>query len=75
MMYAVAFVLPPLSLFLCGKPYSGVVNGIIWIIGCIFSLFGIGFALVIPCIIWAMAVVGSKGADMRQDRMIEALKE
>ena len=75
MMYAIAFVIPPLALLFCGKPFSTMTNGIIWLVGLVFTLGGVGLALVIPCIIWAMAVVGGKRADKRTDRIIEALRE
>ncbi len=63
MRYLLAILLPPVAVFLCGKPIQGIINIILtlcfWIPGSIHALF----------------VVHSHLADKRTDRIVEALKK
>ena len=62
MRYLLAILLPPVAVFLCGKPIQGILNIILTL------LFWI------PGMIHALFVVHSHLADKRTDRIIEAMK-
>ncbi|MBE0440396.1 MAG: YqaE/Pmp3 family membrane protein [Gammaproteobacteria bacterium] len=62
MRYLFAIILPPLAVFLCGKPIQGVLNIFLTL------LFWI------PGMIHALFVVNSHLADKRTNRIIDALK-
>jgi len=63
MRYLIALLLPPLAVFLCGKPFQGILN----IFLCL--LFWV------PGVIHAMFVVHSHLADKRTDKLIKAMKK
>ena len=62
-MSLLAIFLPPLAVLLCGKPIQAVLN-----------LF-LTICFWIPGVIHAFMVVGSRNADKRNDRLIDALKQ
>ena len=62
MRYLFAIILPPLAVFLCGKPVQGILNIILTL--CFW----------VPGIIHALFVVHSHLADKRTDRIVEAMK-
>ena len=62
MRYLLAIVLPPVAVFLCGKPVQGILNIILTL--CFW----------IPGVIHALFVVNSHLADKRTDRIVEAMK-
>ena len=63
MRYLLAILLPPVAVFLCGKPIQGIIN----IILCLF--------LWVPGIVHALFVVHSHLADKRTDKIVKAIKE
>jgi uncharacterized membrane protein YqaE (UPF0057 family) len=62
-MSLLAIFLPPLAVLLCGKPIQAVLN-----------LF-LTICFWIPGVIHAFMVVGSRNADKRNDRLIDAIKQ
>lgn len=62
MRYLLAILLPPVAVFLCGKPIQGILNIILTL------LFWV------PGMIHALFVVHNHLADKRADRIIEAMK-
>jgi len=62
MLYLLAIVLPPLAVFLCGKPVQGVLNILLTL------LFWV------PGIIHALFVVSSHKADQRMERLIKVME-
>ncbi|MCL4509827.1 MAG: YqaE/Pmp3 family membrane protein [Bacteroidetes bacterium] len=63
MLYLLAFFLPPLAVFLCGKPIQAAVN----IFLCIFLLW-------IPGVMHSLMVVHDHYADKRTKKIIKAIK-
>lgn len=63
MRYFLAIVLPPLAVFLCGKPVQGLLNIILTICGWI------------PGVIHALFVVNSHLADKRNQELIDAIEQ
>jgi uncharacterized membrane protein YqaE (UPF0057 family) len=63
MRYLLAILLPPVAVFLCGKPIQGVI-----------SIF-LTLAFWIPGMIHALFVVHSHLADKRTDKIVEAIKD
>ena len=63
MRYVIAIFLPPLAVFLCGKPLQTIVN----IVLCM--------CFWIPGVIHALFVVHNHLADQRTDRIVEAIRE
>lgn len=63
MRYILAILLPPLAVFLCGKPIQGIVSIILTL------LFWI------PGVIHALFVVHNHLADQRTDKIVKAIKE
>nr|WP_281648822.1 YqaE/Pmp3 family membrane protein [Parendozoicomonas sp. Alg238-R29] len=63
MRYLLAILLPPLAVFLCGKPVQGILNIILTL------LFWV------PGIVHALFVVNSHLADKRNQELIKAIKE
>jgi|TARA_B110000495_G_C23040276_1_gene623471 uncharacterized membrane protein YqaE (UPF0057 family) len=61
MRYLLAILLPPVAVFLCGKPIQGIINIILTL--CFF----------VPGVIHAIFVVHSHLADKRTDRIVDAL--
>lgn len=63
MRYLFAFLLPPLAVLLCGRPVTALLN-------CLLTLL-----LWIPGVIHALFVVADHNADVRNKRLVRALKE
>lgn len=63
MRYIIAIFLPPLAVFLCGKPLQGVLNIFLTL------LFWV------PGVIHALLVVHGHLADKRTDRIVKAIQE
>ena len=63
MRYINAIFLPPLAVFLCGKPLQGVLNIFLTL------LFWV------PGVIHALLVVNGHLADKRTDRIVKAIQE
>lgn len=63
MRYVIAIFLPPLAVFLCGKPLQTIVN----IVLCL--------CLWVPGVIHALFVVHNHLADKRTDRIVEAIRD
>jgi uncharacterized membrane protein YqaE (UPF0057 family) len=63
MRYLLAILLPPLAVFLCGKPIQGIIN-----------IF-LTLAFWIPGVIHALFVVNSHLADKRTDKIVDAIKD
>ena len=63
MRYIIAIFLPPLAVFLCGKPIQTIL-----------SIF-LTLLFWIPGVIHALFVVHNHLADKRTDRIVDALKE
>ena len=65
MLYVLAIVLPPLAIFMAGKPFQAIVSLIL-------MLTLIGWA---PAAIWAVFVVANHYADKRTERLVRELKQ
>jgi len=63
MRYILAILLPPVAVFLCGKPIQGVINILLTL------------AFFVPGVIHALFVVHSHLADKRTDKIVKAIKE
>ena len=63
MRYLLAILLPPVAVFLCGKPIQGIISIILTL--CFW----------IPGVIHALFVVHSHLADKRTDRIVKAIEE
>ena len=63
MRYLLAILLPPLAVFLCGKPFQAIL-----------SIF-LTLAFWIPGVVHALFVVHSHLDDKRTDRVIKAIRE
>ncbi len=63
MRYVLAILLPPVAVFLCGKPIQGII-----------SIF-LTLAFWIPGVIHALFVVHSHLADKRTDKIVDAIKD
>lgn len=61
MRYFLAIILPPLAVFLCGKPIQGILNIVLTLLGWL------------PGVIHALFVVNSHLADKRNKEVIEAI--
>jgi uncharacterized membrane protein YqaE (UPF0057 family) len=62
MRYILAIFLPPVAVFLCGKPIQGII-----------SIF-LTLLFWIPGVIHALFVVNNHLADKRADRIVKAIK-
>lgn len=62
MLYLLAILLPPVAVFLCGKPIQGVLNILLTLM------------FWIPGVIHAILVVNTHLADKRTDRIVKAVK-
>ncbi len=62
MRYLLAILLPPIAVFICGKPIQGIINIILTL--CFF----------VPGAIHAVLVVHGYYADKRTDKIVEAIK-
>jgi uncharacterized membrane protein YqaE (UPF0057 family) len=63
MLYLVAFLLPPLAVLLCGKPFQAILN-------CLLTLF-----FYVPGVIHALLVVSDYHADRRTRTIVRAMRE
>jgi len=63
MRYILAIFLPPVAVFLCGKPIQGIINIVLTL------------AFFIPGVIHALFVVHNHLADKRTDRVVNAIKD
>lgn len=63
MRYIIAIFLPPLAVFLCGKPFQALLNILLTLM------------FWVPGVIHALLVVNGHLADKRTDRIVDALKE
>ena len=59
----IAILLPPLAVFLCGKPFQAII-----------SIF-LTLAFWIPGVVHALFVVHSHLADKRTDKIVDAIKD
>jgi uncharacterized membrane protein YqaE (UPF0057 family) len=62
MRYLLALLLPPIAVFICGKPIQGIINIILTL--CFY----------VPGAIHALLVVHGYHADKRTDKIIDAIK-
>ena len=63
MRYLLAILLPPVAVFVCGKPFQGIIN-----------IF-LTLAFYLPGAVHAIFVVHSYLADKRNDEIVRAIKE
>ena len=63
MLYLLALLLPPVAVFICGKPVQGLIN----IVLCLF--------LWVPGIIHALFVVHNRYEDKRTHKIVRAIEE
>jgi len=63
MLYILALLLPPVAVFISGKPIQGIIN----IVLCLF--------LWIPGIIHALFVVHNRYEDKRTDKIVKAIEK
>jgi hypothetical protein len=79
MMYLVAMILPPLALFLSGKPFQGILNLLLWLGAIVFAItiigFSVGFVLWAICAVHAVFVVHSAAAEARTKALIDAMRD
>ncbi len=61
--YILAILLPPVAVFLCGKPIQGIINIILTL------------AFFVPGVIHALFVVHGHLADRRTDRIVKAINK
>jgi len=61
--YLLAIFLPPVAVFLCGKPMQGVINILLTL------------AFFVPGVIHALFVVHEHFADKRTDRIVKAINK
>lgn len=74
MLYLVALVVPPLALLLAGQPLQAVLNLVIVGAGLSLLILGIGIPLLGIAVVHAVAVVFNHYADLRTDRIIDAIQ-
>lgn len=65
MMYLVAILVPPLAMFLSGKPFQAVICLVL-------QATVIGW---LPAAIWAALVVNSRQADKRNEKLIREMRK
>ena len=63
MRYILAIFIPPIAVFLCGKPFQGII-----------SIF-LTLLFWIPGVIHALFVVHNHLADKRTDRIVKAIRQ
>jgi uncharacterized membrane protein YqaE (UPF0057 family) len=63
MLYLICFLLPPLAVLLCGRPFLAILNVLL-------TLF-----FWVPGVLHALFVVNSYRADRRNKELIQALRE
>jgi uncharacterized membrane protein YqaE (UPF0057 family) len=63
MLYLICFLLPPLAVLLCGRPFLAILNVLL-------TLF-----FWVPGVLHALFVVNSYHADRRNKELIQALRE
>jgi drug/metabolite transporter (DMT)-like permease len=73
MSYLIAILVPPLALFLQGRPFQAVFNLLLWVGGLVFILlpFVAGQAAWLAAVIWAVAVTYNRRSEARDRRLIE----
>ena len=69
MLYLIAVLFPPLAVFLCGKPFQAMINGLWWVIGVLAAFVAVGFPVILVCIVHAIGVVHNYYADQRARRL------
>jgi hypothetical protein len=74
MMYLLAFLVPPLAVLLCGRPFQAVFNGLLWLLGLVLLVlpFVPGLMTWAIAIIWAVLVVRSRNQEARDRRLVES---
>lgn len=79
MMYLCALLLPPLALFLSGKPFQGILNLILWLGAVVFAItiigFTVGFVLWVVCAVHAIFVVHGAAAEARTKALLDAMRD
>lgn len=73
--YLLAFLLPPVYFFACGRIVAGIVNGVIWVVGLILSFAFVGIPIVLGCMGHAMWDVGRRIREDTINRSAEALAQ
>jgi hypothetical protein len=68
MLYLIAVLIPPLAIFMCGKPFQAFLNGALWTLSLILALVFVGWPLWLVCIVHALGVVHNHYADQRAGR-------
>lgn len=63
MLYAVALILPPLAVLLCGKPFQALLNIFLCLL------------VIVPGVVHALFVVHNYYADQRNQRLVQALQQ
>jgi uncharacterized membrane protein YqaE (UPF0057 family) len=67
MLYVIAFLIPPLAIFLCGRKLSALLNFVLWIAGAATVQLGFGYGLMIVAIVHAIFVVRDSYRVQKQD--------
>ncbi len=57
MIYILAIVLPPIALFVAGKPIQGIINAILFILSIVLFVFTLGFGSFLSFPLWVVSVV------------------
>lgn len=76
MLYLLAIFLPPIAIFLCGKPFQAIFNFIMCALFIVISILSLGLVTptwLIP-VIHAWIVIRGHSHDKRTNKIIEALK-
>jgi hypothetical protein len=73
MMYLLAFLVPPLAILLCGRPFQAVFNALLWLSGLVLIVlpFVPGLMTWALAIIWAVLVVRNRNQEARDRRLVE----
>ena len=72
-MYVLAFLVPPLAILLCGRPFQAVFNALLWLSGLVLIVlpFVPGLMTWALAIIWAVLVVRNRNQEARDRRLVE----
>jgi uncharacterized membrane protein YqaE (UPF0057 family) len=75
MRYLLAFFLPPLAVFMCGRPMQGLFNLAAWIIS-LLAIFAMGIGLIgwFLCSVHALLCCRMSSIDKRIDRVVHAIE-
>jgi 4-hydroxybenzoate polyprenyltransferase len=80
MLYLIGLFCSPLALLLAGRPIQAMLNGLVWGASLVSLFIGLVFGILPALLLWgigvahAFAVINSRNADRRNDRLAAALR-